>query len=354
MSKIVYLLGAGASFGKRASKPISKDDYEHGAIIEGLPIVNELPGRLEYIANLLQTYKFEEKTQDYSHFIYEFSQDLNDYLSMIIKDLRELKKCCQVHASIDTYAKKLWLTNDKPIFNKIKGLIGLYFIIEQIINDPDKRYDTFLASVLQKESGSLPDDIFILSWNYDSQIAIAYETYGLSNKFPVCDRMSVNNHDVAIDKCKIIQLNGSAKLAQLEDIFQNIDYSEPARNRLTNNILAALLHAYAQGVDNFKTHVTFAWEDYNQTEINAMLNSEISDAQVLVVIGYSFPFFNREIDRSIFALMPNLNKIYIQDINASEVEQSMIAAIQLPQLSALKNNIVLLSNVNQFYLPPEL
>lgn len=355
MSKIVYLLGAGASFGKRAPKPTTKDDYEEGAIIEGLPIVKELPERMEYVVKLLSTYQFDTQTVGYGKFVTEFKQGVDNYLETIINDLWELMEHCRGHASIDTYAKKLWLTNDTNTFNKVKGLIGLYFTIEQIINEPDKRYDTFLASVLQKESRNLPEEMCVLSWNYDSQITIACKNYGESYDLTICDRMMA--HQFVDDaRCKIIQLNGSATLSKLSNLLYSIDYSLPADKRLTNDILLSLLTAYAKGDYNFKSHIAFAWEDDNQNEINNLLQSKITDAQVLVVIGYSFPFFNREVDQKVFSMMPNLSKIYIQSKDPEEVEQSMRAAFYQFQTANqhLNNNIVKLANVEQFYLPAEL
>lgn len=358
MSKIVYLLGAGASRGKRTwdnNPNHSKSGQNKNLITEGLPIVNELPDRLEYVANLLLDYKFDTQTADYVTFVNQFSQGLGDCLSQIAHDLRELIEQCKVHASIDTYAKKLWLTNDTETFDKVKGLIGFYFTIEQIINEPDKRYDTFLASVLEKESRNLPEDLFILSWNYDSQISIACRNYGESYDLPTCDRMSA--HTVKDDtNFKIIQLNGSAVLSTLVNALYCIDYSSPVADRLTINTLAALLTAYAKGSANFKSHIAFAWEDTNQKKLDSIVSQKIDDAQVLIVIGYSFPFFNRNVDRKVFSLMPKLSKIYIQSPNPEEVEQSMKAAFSQFQTSNqhLNNNIVKLSNVEQFYLPAEL
>jgi hypothetical protein len=40
------------------------------------------------------------------------------------------------------------------------------------------------------------------------------------------------------------------------------------------------------------------------------------DTEQVVVIGYSFPFFNRQTDREIFGSMANLTKIYVQDMMA--------------------------------------
>ena len=70
MSKVVYLLGAGASFGKRISKAEEiKADKNHGIITfinptapaykitEGLPIVTEIPESRVYRRNSDNTYR---------------------------------------------------------------------------------------------------------------------------------------------------------------------------------------------------------------------------------------------------------------------------------------------------------
>lgn len=70
----------------------------------------------------------------------------------------------------------------------------------------------------------------------------------------------------------------------------------------------------------------------------------------MVVIGYSFPYFNREIDRNIFKVMPYLKKVYIQDKNPNAVMQSIEAAIP----AGLKIQIIPIHDCTQFYLPAEL
>lgn len=50
------------------------------------------------------------------------------------------------------------------------------------------------------------------------------------------------------------------------------------------------------------------------------INQITSDTEAVVVIGYSLPYFNREIDRTIFSKVPTLKTIYIQDPNPESVE----------------------------------
>lgn len=67
------------------------------------------------------------------------------------------------------------------------------------------------------------------------------------------------------------------------------------------------------------------------------------------MIGYSFPFFNRETDRNILNRMPKLKTVYIQDKNPSAVKQAIEAV--LPDREV---NIIPIDNCDQFYLPKEL
>ena len=99
------------------------------------------------------------------------------------------------------------------------------------------------------------------------------------------------------------------------------------------------------------TDLSFAFDyNYPSDEILQSIDYIIGTTDVLVIIGYTFPFFNREIDRKILQhLKPNA-KIYIQDIYPERIKQSLKAV----SLDIKEENIVLLSDVDQFYLPPEL
>lgn len=77
----------------------------------------------------------------------------------------------------------------------------------------------------------------------------------------------------------------------------------------------------------------------------------IVDSTVLVIIGYSIPFFNREIDREIMEVLnKSVKKIYIQDLNPESVLE------RLPSIwnQDLPSRVELKDQVDQFFLPPEL
>jgi len=70
----------------------------------------------------------------------------------------------------------------------------------------------------------------------------------------------------------------------------------------------------------------------------------------LIVIGYSFPYFNREIDREIIANMNNLKKVYFQSLDAENLKERFLSI-----RDDLKDNQLLVrKDCGQFLLPNEL
>ena len=86
MSKVVYLLGAGASFGTR-EKGVGSP------IITGLPIVNEIEGELENLTNILSPVSLCDK-------------EIKKKKKSLINDFHDLKTQCSDNSTIDSYAKK--------------------------------------------------------------------------------------------------------------------------------------------------------------------------------------------------------------------------------------------------------
>ena len=119
-------------------------------------------------------------------------------------------------------------------------------------------------------------------------------------------------------------------------------------------LLSKLSSKYTELIDNEepKSSLSFAWENWDDEKqaIIPYTVEDVADTNVLVVIGYSFPFFNREIDRQIIGGMEKLEKVYFQDMKPDRVMQSFKA------IRADYKNIELepLDNCDQFFLPPEL
>lgn len=369
MSKIVYLLGAGASFGKRAkddklsiSVPKKSTHIPFGEIvgtcaniIEGLPLVSEIPGRLAYVINKIKSFDNPDRINPQLLKKLNFTGDIAEFISavkLLIDDFTWLKEECENHATIDTFAKKLFLKGHLAEFYKVESLLSVFFIIEQVINKKDGRYDTFLASVLDSRL-NIDDRITILTWNYDSQFELAYKEYGeekeasgIRRKLGIAD-LKDQSYET---RNQIFKLNGTANFLEQIDLTQY--------NMLDESLLVKLLDLYLKGREKKgASRISFAWDnnEYIAKNFEDALDASIRNAEVLVVIGYTFPFFNRKLDRRIFDAMYKLKKIYIQDPNAESLVTNLEAIYSTKQdVNKLRNNVIPITNINQFYLPPEL
>ena len=355
MSKIIYYIGAGASYGRTEAREILDEGTEKERLIvhEGLPVVNE-------IAKCLLTFKEAvEKASIDTDRSYEFL-DLNfqtngseiDRTRMrLLKDIDSLYKATNEHATIDTYAKKLFLTRRIGDFQLLKNVLSTFFVWAQLEGKPDQRYDTFLANVLEVSNLYLPKDISIISWNYDSQFEIVYRYYSRNGSLPIYDKTIDGQFPSLKESGRIFKVNGSANFGDFNMVNVIKNYSDvEAVIQLIEYY--GLLNADTSGMEfQLCSHLSFAWETSDkQKQLIEAIKQTTVDTESIVVIGYSFPYFNREVDRAIFANMPNLKTIYIQDPTPEAVEPSLRAV--LPEDSQVKINPQ--KDCTQFLLPREL
>lgn len=358
MTDVVYLMGAGASFGKRAQDVLShkveiiKGDTKSishiscANILEGMPLVVEIPKRILYICDLIRN---TDSTPNFTSIILNDNSFVEETKNLLIKDLMWLYDGAVKHATIDTFAKKLFLTGKSEEYNKLKKLLAIYFIIEQVINKPDSRYDTFLANILTPNL-EIPDRIKILTWNYDSQFEIAFNEYKSQINTPRdIGCYSLHDNDLTIQP-SIFKINGTAS-------FNNWNSLANFRSnyKLNKTILDKIMYAYKEN----DSLLSFAWETSNRKRDDLptikTAVEHIKEASTLVVIGYTFPFFNRAIDKAIISSMDYLNKIYIQDPKANEIMQNLDAVLPVHKKKPYEPvSINPITNCDQFYLPPEL
>lgn len=355
MSKIIYYIGAGASYGNKNKRELLDEGTEDERLLvhEGLPVVNEIAKSLvafqesvrnvDIIASKFYTFMDKYKT---------IGTDVNCIRSRLLEDIKELHKAAKEHSTIDTYAKKLYLTKQVRQLEKLKNVLATFFIWIQLESKTDQRYDTFLANILQMDNLSLPLNISVISWNYDSQFELAYKNYS-NNNLPIYDKLGENSMQNNQNSGVIFKLNGSANFGD----FNMVDYILNHRERDVHP-LVQLIEYYGHleadttelGFD-FHSHLSFAWESTKrQKEMITTINQITSDTEAVVVIGYSFPYFNREIDRAIFSKVPTLKTIYIQDPNPESVEPSLRAVLDENRNVKIEYQ----KDCTQFYLPREL
>lgn len=135
----------------------------------------------------------------------------------MLVDLEWLRHESENHASVDTFAKKLYLKGQMDLLNKLKVSLSIYFICEQLMNKVDPRYDYFFAALLKNNVREFPEQIRILSWNYDYRFELSYSEYsGLNSLEENQEALSVYNKyekkRFSVDRFSIAKLNGTTQL----------------------------------------------------------------------------------------------------------------------------------------------
>ena len=105
---------------------------------------------------------------------------------------------------------------------------------------------------------------------------------------------------------------------------------------------------------NFNNHIKYAWEHNIEDSFLQNAANTIKRTDVLVIIGYSFPAFNRKIDQFLFSNLHHnkIKKIIYQDPNGTK--ELIESLFENPSL--FRNKIEILNNskdLNQFYIPTE-
>ena len=337
MSQVLYLIGAGASYGQRGTNKMG--ETLPGYIERGLPVVNQLEPAIEWYCKTLR------KTGASGASI-----DESDY-PKLYEELKWLKEKCQTYPTIDTYAKKLTVTGDWMELDRLKRALSSFFVLIQSHQKRDLRYDGFIASIIQ-DDGSLPNNISVLSWNYDYQMEYVLQDFSPTtsdilhiwqNKGITCKGFSS-----VIDNSRFncVKLNGTAMFS----IIKGNKLIDPSSYNPS-----CIEKWYEEEFISWKSNVSFAWEK-DDDFIDSVLPL-VKDAKVLVVIGYSFPYVNRAVDRKLIQNMAALETVYIQDREANDVKQSFETLLSENQRKGYAQRLLQIQPktfVSQFFIPKEL
>ena len=137
MSKIIYYMGAGASYGKR--NIINKGTpNEECVLTEGLPIVAEIPNRIRRFRKYIEDCVIDTNSYyNFKNLFYTGGEDISRQKFDMLKDIDELLDGIVSHATIDTYAKKLFLIREYRRFKTLKNVLCAFFVWEQIEHSMD-------------------------------------------------------------------------------------------------------------------------------------------------------------------------------------------------------------------------
>jgi hypothetical protein len=276
--------------------------------------------------------------------------------------------------TVDTYARKLALSGSIRDLNFLKMSISVFFDLwENFYYDRyynltnknykpiDHRYISLFSILLNKEKDiiNLNNSFKFITWNYDLQLESTFKSFLSENKlhFETLHNTHfrfMENNNVNSDN-DVFHLNGHRGFISNRDKSdkENIDlnYSDQSYEDYWNNN-DWLFNSIKRGHTNFRKFLKYAWEHDLKSEWFNKISNVLKETEILVVIGYSFPPFNREIDQYLFSkLNPNkIKKIVYQDPNANKqlIENLFINPIPFKDKIEIEKD-----NLNQFYLPNE-
>lgn len=359
MANVTYLFGAGAS-------------------AKALPVVRAIPEALKALINRIESDGLNVRPSSNEELITAHTKGTE----LLLKDLKWLLENSNRHSTIDTFAKKLTIIKNEADLTRLKNILSAFLSYYEYLKPVDIRYDSFFASIINS-TGELPSSVKVVSWNYDRQFEKGYMEYmrdSTNNKYQLAREYlnfktpnNYNREDLKTQKkqFEIIKLNGSivklqydkdpASFPEEEDLIL-----ESSSDYLLHEILAIAYYKFGTIRNLNYPSLRFAWEKpkylttaQRNTSFTDTISASIADTDVLVIIGYSFPFFNREVDKKILndALNKKIRKIYIQDLYPEDIKTKLIATFPITAQNIFE--IVPLTvkpdePSEEFYLPPEL
>jgi hypothetical protein len=345
--QIVYWLGAGAS-------------------AKALPVVSEMPEALR------------TQCRRIAH-VADGGINYPDALRRYDAKLHNLAELSIAYGSLDTYARSLYLLEKRELLADLKLHLSLFFYLETLIlpgNQPqyigytgynkgydvDPRYMGWFALLLN-DGLKMNARVKVISWNYDCQVELALARYcDAGGVAQMHDKYSIHpttgDEQIGAQNFFLTHLNGIAGQEKRGDKYY------PWYNSLAGFYPDKLNAAFAlydvEGSkwttmqQGFIDRMTFAWEK-NETAGTAidLAEAALRSADVLVVIGYSFPAFNRLIDDCLLGVFSRsgttIRKLVIQHPTMQEEHIKNMFDLDWDNIK-----LVMDANCDQFHLPNEL
>jgi hypothetical protein len=342
MKNITYLFGAGASY-------------------NACPIWKEQGDKMIELSNILG-YNFDYYNDELDSF--------NDDIERLIWHIGLIGFKSKEFNTVDTYARKLYLIKDYNGLRMLKKAVSIFFTLWSLTNDMkwkelldskenpkirvydiDPRYINLLATYLEHGDSNpkLQSNIKFVSWNYDLQLESAFNKFcgfggfnfiSVDKYFPF---IPVKNEDKELDVCHLNGFHGFYGKGSGENLFKRSE-SKDLKDLLKS--IDFVNKPDFKGLA-FSEYINYAWETESELAKVARLKAIdiFSKTNTLVVVGYSFPPFNHEIDRQLFDNNNKLERIIIQDPRADA--KYIAETFGIP----IENIDVITDNMEQFVIP---
>lgn len=367
--KIVYLLGAGAS-------------------ANAIPVMKKLPKSIKYFYRLVtELLRSNGKLTDsydilnplYEEILEEIEKfgtpDIVAKISMHkgeeeeVWRLKDLLTCYMLFEQLDS-SETGFLDWGGSVDAKVRSeIFNDKDVIDDILikNRLDNRYVEFLSATLKgvRDRIHISENMSIVSWNYDHQIEKALSVFAkdrlrsLQEKFKIFPftnsvdyRVKPEQLKILASEARVIKINGTAGFSKSELISSQTLFDINNHNWDQNSLENMGKLIFRERVfNNEDNKLSFAWETDSENVPFARQSAadKVRDAEAVVVIGYSFPNFNREVDRQIFENFDVDNsKIYIQDPNPDEIIEKLDGVKK-----GLKDKAVAVRSGGSFTIPNE-
>tara|TARA_Y100000815_G_scaffold219756_1_gene205537 strand:+ start:551 stop:1714 length:1164 start_codon:yes stop_codon:yes gene_type:complete len=368
MTKITYLLGAGASY-------------------NSCPIWNAQAKAMKNLATqeLLKLTQYKQWKSPVKLLFNEKEKEILLEKNILPKDKDKILwyigyfgKKGEEFNTVDTYARKLFLqgTNGRRELQLLKMAVSIFFdlwenfnteknfyptlntnsdSIEKIWDKIDSRYIALFSIFLEKNVDNLllNEDITFITWNYDLQLESTFNLFASNNNQPsfpsINESFRYLENKATNERQNVFHLNGhrgfasskSGKMFPLRNEDETIEEFWNIHDQLYSNILS--------NQTSFNNYIKYAWEHDLDSAWFEKIRQVLRMTDILVIIGYSFPLFNRKIDQHLFSyLHPNKTKeIIYQDPNSNE--EIILNLFEKPQ--NFSRHIKLQKKVDQFYIP---
>jgi hypothetical protein len=290
--KITYYLGAGAS-------------------ANAIPMVGQIIDRLNDFERFLTLC---QNNIGNKVFIFHESSMFNSFQSFCEKWVKLVKES----PSIDTLAKRLFDQEKHQEYGEYKAFLSIlfnYFHYTSISYKPlqpsretiyshslEGRYENLIRSInhydnSNENSISIPKNFNLISWNYDFQFEIT--AYNDIKNEPVLK--GALNKKVDNLGLSILNLNGTSLVS--DKIISEESFGAKSLIEFIIDIYIAFFY------NEEENQLKFAWE---KSENISTLNNFAEESKYVVIIGYSFPSFNRDVDNAYFHSLKPSTKVFTQ------------------------------------------
>lgn len=346
-NEITYLFGAGASY-------------------QSMPLVGSFCDRLNIYLDFLRRIGSKQSFIDHN---------------------KDLLRAVKSHLSFDTYFKKLFHQKDQQIsIDRGKYLIYMYFLFEHLIDTNefsevgrkmtpsitkdfgcDPRYDALIAGLLKplSQKSEFYWNINFLTWNYD--LNLSYSLYNFLSRgvslqsFLNTGAESTNAFNFS-EQVKVVHLNGFINSIEFPGSL-GCHSSSSLRERFLRLITNFGNESH---VKEYTASLKFSWESIKDNGSMPNFIKEASDAirrsRHIIVIGYSFPLYNRLFDLELLS-QENLDGKYITilDPNSKEIKNLLhsdfgFPDLENPQASDFSGAPAIYTSISKesFFIPPQL